>query len=719
MSNNSLGTNKLGSYHYGSANGENSLDLMDSAFQASRTNSIQFIDSDGCPTDANIMGPLVKMDSTGQRLLAPFDAFKFPTSDMVFFRAVVGSCVSECKPALCAPTLIGGSSSSEDDLTTRQIATSQPAASTPTAQPSFKPPAIRPSVPSSNRMTTVSQAFTKETTGKPAMQPVASPKTTPASARQTTLSQYSSSMDLNTATSGDSLTTIPGYGQPDPLQTSESTQWTLALEPQRGQIINVTNNHQQGKPVAPKPNIFVAANDRQPSVNLSTLSEDQRRQIVNLFETRLKQPLPVSTAPGSGGISDMADLYTGFLQEIMLKDKSLLQLMPAGQDRQSSRREGEQSRAPPSRAWPENVEDLIASLSADANELQPKANHTLLNDDLLAELSRILGAGQTSGNNDIVPTGSAAGSHTNRMSPPEPAKANSNPPKRKRLYLQTEPRASSSGQLDERARAKRQVESERLVAPAFIRMAQVAGLAAEAPAGGHRFTQAVVELYHTGYDAAPRRKRAIEPMYEMDELVVQSIKIHDRLQFHPNSDQKSPRGARSSLTRAQKSSQQAAHTSADGRLLSAEQLAPRLSIWSSSGALSMLVVAVSFISLQIFLVLMYLIDWNRRKIHKRLEYTRNKHATNPVCFIDQHLPRDSSNLSSFYDASCASLARAPATAHSLVTEPCLSANRGQLYMPTARATTGEWSVDPEAIEQRSMYVQVPRRPTWRPSNQLP
>lgn len=64
-------------------------------------NSIQFIDSNGCPTDANLMGPLVKMDPSGHRLLAPFDAFKFPTSDMVFFRAVVTSCLAECKPAAC------------------------------------------------------------------------------------------------------------------------------------------------------------------------------------------------------------------------------------------------------------------------------------------------------------------------------------------------------------------------------------------------------------------------------------------------------------------------------------------------------------------------------------------------------------------------------------------------------------------------------------------
>lgn len=75
--------------------------LIEAMFQIDSVNSIQFIDSNGCPTDANLMGPLVRMDPHGHRLLAPFDAFKFPTSDMVFFRAVVTSCLAECKPAVC------------------------------------------------------------------------------------------------------------------------------------------------------------------------------------------------------------------------------------------------------------------------------------------------------------------------------------------------------------------------------------------------------------------------------------------------------------------------------------------------------------------------------------------------------------------------------------------------------------------------------------------
>lgn len=67
--------------------------------QANLAQTIQLIDVDGCPTDSNIMGQLVKLDPTGRRYLAPFDAFKFPSSDVVFFRAVITTCVAECKIA--------------------------------------------------------------------------------------------------------------------------------------------------------------------------------------------------------------------------------------------------------------------------------------------------------------------------------------------------------------------------------------------------------------------------------------------------------------------------------------------------------------------------------------------------------------------------------------------------------------------------------------------
>lgn len=110
-----------------SANNNNDLDELISANLAANVGqTIQLINEDGCPTDANIMGHLVKLDPAGRKFLAPFDAFKFPSSDVVFFRAVITTCLAECRPSSCqtAPSQAAGSSlnlafaasSNEEDL---------------------------------------------------------------------------------------------------------------------------------------------------------------------------------------------------------------------------------------------------------------------------------------------------------------------------------------------------------------------------------------------------------------------------------------------------------------------------------------------------------------------------------------------------------------------------------------------------------------------------
>ena len=43
----------------------------------------------GCPTDYSLMGVVQEVNGTGQVLHADFDAFKFPTSNVVQFRALV------------------------------------------------------------------------------------------------------------------------------------------------------------------------------------------------------------------------------------------------------------------------------------------------------------------------------------------------------------------------------------------------------------------------------------------------------------------------------------------------------------------------------------------------------------------------------------------------------------------------------------------------------
>jgi len=65
------------------------------------SSEIVLIDSDGCPTDHFIMGPLYKSADSGKILLSYFDAFKFPSSEVVQFRALVTPCMPTCEPVQC------------------------------------------------------------------------------------------------------------------------------------------------------------------------------------------------------------------------------------------------------------------------------------------------------------------------------------------------------------------------------------------------------------------------------------------------------------------------------------------------------------------------------------------------------------------------------------------------------------------------------------------
>ncbi|XP_069677667.1 uncharacterized protein [Periplaneta americana] len=65
------------------------------------SSEILLIDSLGCPTDPTIMGPITSVDDVARSLQAPFDAFKFPTSDVVQFKALVTPCLPSCEPVSC------------------------------------------------------------------------------------------------------------------------------------------------------------------------------------------------------------------------------------------------------------------------------------------------------------------------------------------------------------------------------------------------------------------------------------------------------------------------------------------------------------------------------------------------------------------------------------------------------------------------------------------
>ena len=59
------------------------------------------LDSNGCPTEGQIMGPLARGKVAIKDLVANFDAFKFPSSEMVQFRALVTPCMPRCQPVEC------------------------------------------------------------------------------------------------------------------------------------------------------------------------------------------------------------------------------------------------------------------------------------------------------------------------------------------------------------------------------------------------------------------------------------------------------------------------------------------------------------------------------------------------------------------------------------------------------------------------------------------
>jgi len=59
------------------------------------------IDDRGCPADPTIMSELQKPPSLNKTLVSRFDAFRFPSSDMVQFRAMVTPCMPTCPPVTC------------------------------------------------------------------------------------------------------------------------------------------------------------------------------------------------------------------------------------------------------------------------------------------------------------------------------------------------------------------------------------------------------------------------------------------------------------------------------------------------------------------------------------------------------------------------------------------------------------------------------------------
>jgi len=71
------------------------------ALDGTTNTELLLIDERGCPTDASIMGEVYHSEATDKLSYSDFDAFRFPTSDVVQFRAMITPCLPKCEPVKC------------------------------------------------------------------------------------------------------------------------------------------------------------------------------------------------------------------------------------------------------------------------------------------------------------------------------------------------------------------------------------------------------------------------------------------------------------------------------------------------------------------------------------------------------------------------------------------------------------------------------------------
>ncbi|RXG54144.1 hypothetical protein Avbf_05420 [Armadillidium vulgare] len=77
------------------------------AMDGQDSSEIYLIDEHGCPTDTSIMGAVNQLEN-GKSLRTLFQAFKFPASDVVQFRALVTPCLPKCEPTICSDFNVDG-----------------------------------------------------------------------------------------------------------------------------------------------------------------------------------------------------------------------------------------------------------------------------------------------------------------------------------------------------------------------------------------------------------------------------------------------------------------------------------------------------------------------------------------------------------------------------------------------------------------------------------
>lgn len=733
-------------YHYGLNNNNNNNSLADqnsieALFEANKAQSIQFIDSDGCPTDANIMGPLIKMDPSGHRILAPFDAFKFPTSDMVFFKAVVTSCVSECKPALCGSSLqrdrlppnlfnTAGTTLMELSSTTPQMMPAgelvttraggsdnyQAARSSTTQPPSgltsveanmvtdatattvnhlTSPYAQATTINAQNKLTTLNQ------TGSSKLPPVQSTTPTP----PTTLNERLA----------DLLTTVPGFNVTQrpwlvPTQTqspAEASDNSIDSAANLAAIVlsNITNNHFSGRPTQPRPSVQPqmlfnnvldgggsAADDQLliKNLNLELLDKQQKSQLINSFAVKFLNQSGLIDQLGlnqldrrslnaiaqvlgkPAEISHLADIYSNILTSFKLNKAAGLEVQqqqngqPIGPA--SSQRDFEEHKGRPAdgslasqannRTAPEpklsldkfDLNGFIKFLAA----LERVAGEAIANAaTLMNETSQTTNAEQQQQvqSNELNKHPVSAAKEINNSAgfrqADKATRQNKTLPLKSMNLIKSKPALRDKQQAiaDSYMGAFHSFGKRRKRRDVSLNNNYAIVTNKQTPSDEHKFTaQATVEMYHLDSDERPRFKRELtdsqRTFYNLDnEMIIQSIKIVDKLQFKDEEDPERQQQAHTSKQQRQQSlpraslvtgspssprshsrstdiSQPAQQYLGDLRIDQDDEhqnIAQRLSSFNSKSALGLVLLALIFISIQVMLVLVYFFSFRRNQ----------------------------------------------------------------------------------------------------------
>merc|ERR1719219_2362467 len=95
------------------------------ALDGTTNTELLLIDERGCPTDASIMGEVYHSEATDKLSYSDFDAFRFPTSDVVQFRAMITPCLPKCEPVKCDVLDYTGQTKAVDSFGRKKRSTSE------------------------------------------------------------------------------------------------------------------------------------------------------------------------------------------------------------------------------------------------------------------------------------------------------------------------------------------------------------------------------------------------------------------------------------------------------------------------------------------------------------------------------------------------------------------------------------------------------------------